>query len=331
MNTSTIYYRDTDYYSVCPVPIDANDDIFHYFLIMMGSVFAIGLMGSTLYDYIFLSDIDSVISEIIIDTPEVRFFKEKTKKFSGVFKESESLEKYNTNIDSIFYNRKEQTEYFAETDTTDIEKQWKSRILIESTPHGNVIMYYNAYRQGFSYYSNYYISYSVLNAVAMKYVVMYRCLDFFVDSRSVPNTFMSPILKMIIDEEKDEIAKKHKMINPVKPNIYNNNNPFAKLKNYKIETKTSEKKDSEKKDSDSDLDSDLDSCNAIFKELHFNKFIYMGKTSNWSPLQLPKRNNPIFDASISTTYDEIFDNAQDQQTQVLDYKSYKLSLVMPTK
>jgi hypothetical protein len=312
----------------------------------MGLATMIGTTGCVLYNNIFLSDVDfdgdaDKDHPDVPDHPDVRFFKEKHARFTKIFDNDDksSFLSSSSNIDPIFYNRKEHIEYFTNEDTidvTEIEKQWKSRIIWETTPRGNVAMYYNAYRQGFAYYSDSYITYSVLNAIAMKYVVMYRCLDFFIDSQSVPESFVSPILKMIIDEDKLDIAKKQKMLNPVNSSKNKSNNdvigiragfqPFAKLKNYQMDKKMLEPKP----ESLDNKSLDIDPVKPIVKDSYFNKFIYMGKTANWSPLQIPpKKNNSIFDTNPTTSYDMVFDDAQKQQTQVLDYKSFKLSLSLP--
>ena len=362
MNLSSTYYTypyhlDTDYYSLYPYStIQINDgvykddvDVFGYFLMFMGLATMIGTTGCILYNIIFLSDVDfdgdaDKDHPDVADHPDVRFFKEKHARFTKIFDNDDKSSSSSSNIDPIFYNRKEHIEYFTNEDTTDvteIEKQWKSRIIWETTPRGNVAMYYNAYRQGFAYYSDSYITYSVLNAIAMKYVVMYRCLNFFIDSQSVPESFVSPILKMIIDEDKLDIAKKQKMLNPVNSSKNKSNNdvigiragfqPFAKLKNYQMDKKILEPKPESLDNKSLDNKSlDIDPVKPIVKDSYFNKFIYMGKTANWSPLQIPpKKNNSIFDTNPTTSYDMVFDDAQKQQTQVLDYKSFKLSLSLP--
>jgi hypothetical protein len=58
---------------------------------------------------------------------------------------------------------------------TELEKMWRTRILFENTPRGNVIMFYDPYKLGFSFYCDQkIISYDILNAIATKYVRMFR-------------------------------------------------------------------------------------------------------------------------------------------------------------
>jgi hypothetical protein len=87
----------------------------------------------------------------------------------------------NEKMDPLFYDKKAYDMYMQEQNTS-LEKRWKSNLLLETTSRGNVIMYYDAYKMGFAYFSDQTsISYEVMNACAMKYVETFRCYDFFVD------------------------------------------------------------------------------------------------------------------------------------------------------
>jgi hypothetical protein len=55
----------------------------------------------------------------------------------------------NENIAPIFYNKKDFNNFMMEGETH-VEKIWRTRILFESTPRGNIIMFYDAYKLGFS-------------------------------------------------------------------------------------------------------------------------------------------------------------------------------------
>jgi len=100
-----------------------------------------------------------------------------------------------SNVDPEFYNPKTLPSYLQNPDNL-IEPAWKSRKLIEATPQGTIVMHYDAYKQGFSYYSDIHgVSYSLLNAVAMKYVILFRCLHFFVDDEITPEEHRSPLIE----------------------------------------------------------------------------------------------------------------------------------------
>jgi hypothetical protein len=49
----------------------------------------------------------------------------------------------------------------------------EKNILIDRTPYGNVIMHYDVFKNGFAYYSDINLSYKIINAVAMKYVLTF--------------------------------------------------------------------------------------------------------------------------------------------------------------
>jgi hypothetical protein len=142
------------------------------------------------------------------------YIEKETKKFLEKYHDNDA----NNSIDHCFYN---EDEYKKMMDSEDnyLEKYWQSRILFENTPRGNVIMYYDAYKSGFAYYSDASgLPYSLLNAVAMKYVRIYKCRDFFIDTHITPEP--SPFVKPAKKEEQ----KEQKAVPKSKA--------FAKLKTY---------------------------------------------------------------------------------------------------
>jgi len=57
----------------------------------------------------------------------------------------------------------------------------KNSIVMETTPLGNVIMFYDNNREGFTYYADNTIPYRFLETVARKYVVLHDCKGLFID------------------------------------------------------------------------------------------------------------------------------------------------------
>ena len=109
----------------------------------------------------------------------------------------------NKNVEKIFYDKKQLVEILVQQNN-ELEKIWKSRILIEKSPRGNIIMYYDAYKQGFAYYSDTNgIPYNILNAVAMRYVINFQCRDFFMDNEYVDEQKESPLIKIYLEYEKN--------------------------------------------------------------------------------------------------------------------------------
>jgi hypothetical protein len=200
-------------------------------------------------------------------------------------------------IDPIFYDRPSYKKLMEEPNNY-LEKEWKTRILYENTPRGNIIMYYDVYKEGFAYYCDQTgISYRVLNIVAMKYTSTFRCQDFFVDNLLIPDN-KSPMIGYIKDELEIEEENKRKVTNKLLQ--YNGkdqtdqkssaseacfglsssvrsapcqNSPFAKLQNYSTNPPNKQVSQTPVKTQEKE------------KEKISNKFVYMGKCSNFSMIQ----------------------------------------------
>ena len=227
----------------------------------------------------------------------------------------ESANTYNDNIDSCFYEKVKLKEILKlESKINELEMEWKRRILYETTPRGNIIMYYDPYRLGFVYYCDTNtISYSLLNAAAMKYCLAYRCRDFFVDNEITP--FKNPSALIPIHY----IEPPKKKDNENKTTI--NNSVFAKFKDYSKKTEETESKQINKPD-----DTDKDKKDVVDKieekDKCKNRFIYMGKMYNISLLQRMKKTiNTINE--FSSQYLDDFNGETKLQEQVLSYKDYK--------
>lgn len=192
-------------------------------------------------------------------------------------------ENKNTNIDPIFYDKKEFNE-FMKTEHNSLESIWKTRIRIDFSPRGNIIMFYDAYKMGFSYYCDQnVVSYDILNAIAMKYVMTYNCYSFFIDELIISE--QNQLKTHYLEDKKEENTQKKQQ-----------NNSFVKLKNY-----TSEKGVKEGKQE---------------KDVMKNKFIYLGNIRNFQITQpvIKKRVN-LF-KNKSTLLDGL--------DQSLSYKEFKL-------
>jgi hypothetical protein len=208
---------------------------------------------------------------------------------------SKSLEKsLNSNIDSLFYSKSEFQNMILE-ESNSLEKQWRTRILFETTPRGNIIMYYDCYKLGFAYYSDTNgIPYNVLNSVAMKYVSVFNCHDFFMDNEIT--TKDSPLIKIHFEEpsknemktnEKPNEHQEHPGSQQVK-NETQKNAPFAKFKNYN--NVSSRVATSEKHKEKPDKLEKLDENQSSQKEYNRNRFICLGKICNFQILQKEKKN-----------------------------------------
>lgn len=212
----------------------------------------------------------------------------------------ESASQFDENIDPLFYNKKEYTEHMMET-KNELEPKWRRRMIIENTPRGNIIMYYDAYKLAFAFYCDQkVVSYDVLNAVAMKYVVHFRCRHFFLDEFIVPKENLSPFIKIHFTED-----VKPKQMNDTKKT-------FAKLRDY-----TKDNPNTKKSKPDPQPE----------PERKQNTFVYLGKTNNFQILQAfpkPKRvlanfTSPLLE-SLNTSV----------QREVLSYRQFKdLAKIQP--
>lgn len=198
----------------------------------------------------------------------------------------------NANINQDIYDRKKLSELLKE-ESNELERLWKTRLLYETTPRGPVIMYYDIFKQGFAYYSDQSgIPYSILNAVAMKYVVTFFCRDLFFDEITITTEKLSPLVKVFNEEEK---KAKPKTIQE------KSDQPFAKLRNYKTEqpnnkTGNKEKDDANEKEKDAEKEKERPKLK--------NKFISLGKMYNFSIVQKVPKNKKL--PNKPTSFDGIF-------------------------
>jgi len=203
------------------------------------------------------------------------------------------------NIDAVFYDKTKLKVTLIEIDN-ELEKKWRTRILIEPTPLcGNVIMYYDAFKLGFAYHCDYFVSYDVLNKIAMKYVITYHCRDFFMDELERPVENPSKLLNLLQeDKAKESPSKDGKSLSNLR------SGPFAKLKNYSMNKGETEK------------------TTEPIKDKMRNCFIHRGKIANFSFLQKA----PIKKATIGPYESDmtkgLFNNSNVQK-EIFCYRDYK--------
>ena len=227
-----------------------------------------------------------------------------TNKFLDTFKQSNN--DMNSNIDKVFYSKDEYTKTMRDVDN-ELERKWKQKTLIEQTPKGNIIMYYDPYKQGFSYYSDSQpIPYTILNAVAMKYVRIYRCRDFFVDDETTPEEEPSAFIQIhMVEKKKSKDTDKNSSGKSMFKDA-----PFAKLKNYKKEKQTNKN------------DKDVESDNKPERVFYRNKFISLGPVRNYSIIQPIKKENKLNGFKTNLLSGVVSESKL--QNEVMNYKDFKL-------
>ena len=255
------------------------------------------ILYSHLYDYpSTLVIVEKVRSkeELYIQAEKERFYK--------VYDSLEvDTKRLNENTDVEFYDI-ELYKKAIELENNEFEKKWMRRILYESTPRGNVIMHYDVYKKGFAFYCDHNgIPYSILNTVAKKYVRIFVCRDLFIDDSELPD-YSSPLIK--INESEDKIEKEKKMEKQPGMNLdILKNAPFAKLKRYNMEDKSSDK-------------------STEIRKVNINKFIYKGKTVNYSILQRILKIRPTM-LFANSPFTAMFEKEHESQQNVMSYSSYK--------
>jgi hypothetical protein len=233
---------------------------------------------------------------------------------------NKDLFQWNLNINSGFYSKSQYQEMLKDAQNT-LEQQWKTRLLIETTPRGVVIMYYDPFKLGFSYYSDQTIPYNILNAIAMKYVIHFRCRDFFMDEHILPENTPLPLLKLLQEDkntnEKAENSEKSKDDENIKQRL--RNAPFAKFKNYnKNSSKVQENQNKgEKKD-----EKDTTEKKEPEKPKEQNRFISLGKTHNFKILQNVPKKKKAMAAFTSALASSLFENSSVQK-EVFNYRDFK--------
>jgi len=169
-------------------------------------------------------------------------------------------------------------------------EQLKNTILIEKTPLGNVVMYYDESRETFTYYSDSTMPYRYLEVVARNYVVKNRCKKLYVDMEKE----LKEAQEKIENKQKEELEikqqieenKEKEITAPVKRNV------FAKMKNYNKDTSLksagipTDNKSVTKKVIPSSKNAD--SKNMVLKE-NANRYSYEGKIANFSFLKKVER------------------------------------------
>jgi hypothetical protein len=244
---------------------------------------------------------------------EIEVYSEKRKgpfiQLMEMEKSDDELRSLNKNIEPFFYSKEDYATFLTEH-LPPAELLWKSRILLESTPRGNILMFYNTYKMGFSYYSDTNgIPYSILNLVAMRYVTIYKCLDFFVDNELTPTPMCeSPLIQ--IHQTKPVKKTVEGSIDSINTN---NNAQFAKFKNYK---KTAPIGGKDGKDKDKDKDKDK-------KEMKRNTFISMGKMTNFSFIKTIDKKQMKIRKLLFNDYQDVFNqpNHEEKKMSFLEYKN----------
>jgi len=112
----------------------------------------------------------------------------------------------------------------------------KNTILMENTPLGNVIMYYDKSRETFIYYSDSNIPYRYLEVISRKYVTMNDCKQIHVDMEQEIKDAQEKLEQKKQEEEEKKKQLEQQQQNPDENHSTTKKDVFAKLKKYNTNT-----------------------------------------------------------------------------------------------
>lgn len=194
----------------------------------------------------------------------------------------------NMGIETEFYDSAEYNDAMNDAKNA-IELRWRSNIM-HSTKYGSVFMHYDAYKQGFSYYSDKPVPQKVLSAIAVDYVIRYKCRDFFMDEGYYPEDVKNPLMELYFPLKEKSIAPRLTEGPFIKRN--------AASKNKANETEKNKKGGKGPKKSKKALAAEKEAAEKRKEEqerakkearMRRNKFIHMGIIRNMELLKKPPR------------------------------------------
>ena len=165
----------------------------------------------------------------------------------------------------------------------------KNNSIFEKTPLGNVIMYYNNFRESFEYYSDNTIPYRFLETISRKYVKTFNCKQIYFDMEFELNEFERKqkegleAQKKILDDSLNGNGKGN-------VDLVKKKNVFAKFKGYNTESGTGKvnRGVAPPKNSIPNNTMKKKDENFILKD-NANRYTCEGKLANFSFLKKPDR------------------------------------------
>ena len=176
----------------------------------------------------------------------------------------------------------------------------KNSYIIEKTPLGNVLMFYNNNRETFEYYSDNTIPYRYLETVGRKYVKCFDCRPLYVDMEEELKMYEEKLKKKA--EEQIEENKEIK-IRDDKPQTEQKKNVYAKFKSYnkeagsgRVNTVPPPKNSIPNKS----VVTDANSNEPVLLKERANRYTYEGKFANFNFLK--KVDRKIVDKKYGMTF-----------------------------
>lgn len=189
--------------------------------------------------------------------------------------EEEEVIKSVIKYEDKYKDKFEQLEY-TNTDETKLNNL-KNNFIMEMTPHGNVIMFWNQKNEVFSYYSDGTMPYRFLEVVARKYVITYNCKDLYY----VMEEQMKEVIVETVSKKKED----------------NTSSVFAKLKNYNHSSIDSVTKGGQQNSKQSYKPNSISKPNVVKKSVvlkeNSNHYSCMGRIVNFNFLKRENSKNKM--------------------------------------
>jgi hypothetical protein len=219
-------------------------------------------------------------------------------------KKRELVEEYNALIDELNHltsvNEEEQVKEFKEKAEFEAKKmiidnklnRLKDCFVMEKTPLGNVLMFYNHSRDAFEFFSDNTIPYRYLETVARKYVKIFNCRPIFVDMEEELRICEERIEKEEQEKEKEalKLLDDNNLHQQVKQ-IEQKKSVFAKFKSYNKEAGTGRVNTCAppKNSIPNKPVTEKESTEKILLKENANRYTYEGKLSNFNFLKKVER------------------------------------------
>ena len=167
-------------------------------------------------------------------------------------------------------------------------KNIKNCFVMEKTPLGNVVMYYNADRETFEYYSDSTIPYRFLEVVARKYVTTFNCPYLYIMMTEELQKYEK---KLEEQQEKKRLEEEHQKQTPIQNENQGQNkkNVFAKFKSYNKEAGSGRVNKAPPPKNSIPNNSKINENDKVILKENANRYTYEGRFSNFSPLKKIER------------------------------------------
>ena len=180
----------------------------------------------------------------------------------------------------------------------------KNCYVMEYTPLGNVLMFYDKERETFKFYSDSTIPYRYLEVVGRKYAKQFGCKQIFVDMeeeiKAAEEKWEKERLEKEDRTEKERIKKEEAIKNNQKP-VETKKNVFAKFKSYNKEAGTGHVNTAAppKNSIPNKLTEKQENEKVLLKE-KANRYTYEGKMANFSFIK--KVDRKVVDKKYAMTF-----------------------------